>query len=53
MTEITNIHPAIRTDIRNNKKRSRIRLALAGSGVAGALFLGSLFGGAHLATEKN
>jgi hypothetical protein len=49
MTEMTNIHPAVRTDIRNTKKRSRIRMALAGSGVAGALFLGSLFGGAHLA----
>src|SRR6266851_6882716 len=48
MKAITNIQPAVHTDIRNSKKQSRIRLALAGSGVAGALLLGSLFGGSHL-----
>lgn len=48
MTKITHIQPTVRTDIRQSKKLSRIRLALAGSGVAGALLLGSLFGGTHL-----
>lgn len=44
MKDITNIQPTVHTDIRNNKKHSRIRMALAGSGVAGALLLGGLFG---------
>ena len=52
MKDITHIQPAVHTDIRNNKKTSRIRLALAGSGVAGALFLSSLFGGAHMTQAR-
>lgn len=48
MTQNTNIQPSVRTDIRTNKKVSRVRLALAGSGVAGALLLGGLFGGAQM-----
>ena len=44
MQNITHIQPAVHTDIHNSKKQSRIRLALAGSGVAGALLLSSLFG---------
>ena len=48
MTQNTNIQPGVRTDIRTNKKLSRVRLALAGSGVAGALLLGGFFGGAQM-----
>ncbi len=48
MTENTNIQPSVRTDIRNSKKSSWMRRTLAGSGVAGALLLGGLFGGAHM-----
>ena len=38
------IQPAVHTDIRNSKKQSRLRMALAGSGIASALLLGGLFG---------
>lgn len=44
MKNITSIQPTVHTDIRNSKKQGRIRIALAGSGVAGALLLGGLFG---------
>lgn len=44
MKNITNIQPTVHTDIRNSKKQSRIRMALAGSGIAGAMLLGGLFG---------
>jgi soluble lytic murein transglycosylase-like protein len=39
-----NIQHAIHTDNRNSKKQSRLRVALAGTGIAGALLLGGLFG---------
>ncbi|SRR5258707_4748765 len=47
MQNISNIQPSGLTDVRNCKltKYSRIGLALAGSGCACALLLGSLFGG--------
>jgi soluble lytic murein transglycosylase-like protein len=38
------IQPAARTDIRITSKWSRMRMALAGSGIAGAMLLGGLFG---------
>ncbi|HEY3991782.1 MAG TPA: lytic transglycosylase domain-containing protein [Ktedonobacteraceae bacterium] len=44
MQDITDIQPAVHTDIRNSKKQSRIRMALAGSGIAGALLLSGLLG---------
>src|SRR6185503_21351448 len=44
MKDITNIQPTVHTDIRNTKQQSRIRMALAGSGIAGAMLLGGLFG---------
>ena len=44
MKYIANVQPTVHTDIRNSKKQSRIRMALAGSGVAGALFISGLFG---------
>lgn len=47
MKNITNIQPAVHTDIRNSKKQSRIRMMLASGGIAGALLIGGLFGGAH------
>jgi len=47
MQNMTNIRPAVHTDIRNNKKQSRIRMALVGSGVAGAMLISGLFGGMH------
>jgi soluble lytic murein transglycosylase-like protein len=39
-----NIQHAIHTDNHNSKKQSRLRVALAGTGIAGALLLGGLFG---------
>lgn len=42
-----NIQPTVHTDIRNNKKQSRIRMMLAGGGIAGALLISGLFGGTH------
>lgn len=44
MTHNTNIQQTGRTDIRTTRKLSRLHLALASSGVAGALLLGGLFG---------
>lgn len=48
MQNITNTMSTAHTDIRNSKKQSRIRMALAGTGVAGAMLLGGLFG-THMA----
>src|SRR5437899_1725606 len=47
MENITNIQPTVHTDIRNSKKQSRVRMMLAGSGIAGALLISGLFGGMH------
>ena len=47
MTNTPYIQPAARTDIRTTGKWSHTRMALAGSGVAGAMLIGGLFG-AHL-----
>lgn len=47
MENITNMQPTIHTDIRNSKKQSRVRMMLAGSGIAGALLISGLFGGMH------
>lgn len=44
MTNNTYIQPAARTDIRTNSKWSRVRMTLAGSGIAGAMLIGGLFG---------
>lgn len=43
MQNMTHIQPAVRADILNSKQPSKIRLTLAGCGVAGALLLGGLF----------
>lgn len=44
MTQTTYIQPAARPDIRPTSTWSRARLALAGSGIAGAMLIGGLFG---------
>lgn len=44
MKNITNIQHTAHTVIRNSKKQPRIRMALAGTGIAGALLVGGLFG---------
>lgn len=44
MQDLTNIQHTAHTDVRNNKKQSRLRNALVGSGIAGALLVGGLFG---------
>lgn len=41
------MQPTVHTDIRNRKKQSRVRMMLAGGGLAGALLIGGLFGGTH------
>lgn len=49
MHSTTNIQLTGSTDVRNSKKVSRVRLALAGLGVTSALFVGGLFGATGLA----
>ncbi|MEO7021863.1 MAG: lytic transglycosylase domain-containing protein [Ktedonobacteraceae bacterium] len=49
MNNKTNIQLTGSTDVRNSKKVSRIRMALAGTGVTSALLLGGLFGATGLA----
>lgn len=44
MNNTTYIQPAAHTDVRNSSKWSRARMALAGTGIAGALLVGGLFG---------
>src|SRR5260370_229373 len=60
MKNNTNIQLTGSTDVRNNSKKvSRLRLALAGTGVTSALLMGGLFGATGLAhaapahAEKN
>lgn len=44
MTETTHIQLTGSTDVRTGKRVSRVRMALASSGIASALLLGGLFG---------
>jgi soluble lytic murein transglycosylase-like protein len=53
MRNIQNIQPTVRTDIRNSKKQSHMRMILAGGGIAGALLISSLFGGTHGTQTKH
>lgn len=52
MIKNTNIQSSVRTDMRNSKSPSWMRRTLAGSGIAGALLLGSLFGGAQMIQQS-
>jgi soluble lytic murein transglycosylase-like protein len=52
MTNPTYIQQGAHTHVRNNKQGSRVRMALAGSGIAGALLLGGLFG-SHVGSAPN
>src|SRR5690348_10079255 len=49
MTMTKNNQPSAQHDVRSNTKWSRVRMTLAGSGVAGAMLLTGLFGAPALA----
>ena len=49
MKNITNNKLTGLTNVRNSKKVSRLRMALAGTGVTGALLMGGLFGATGMA----